>query len=117
LDALAAWEVGEKAPIDDLQFTVSTSRINTRNVERKARWSLARVERESVTTHEALLAAVEELTDARWRGTVTPRGRKPLGARLGGILGGPAGHFRHDEAHHRTLHELLGGAEPSSRRG
>jgi hypothetical protein len=103
LDALAAWERGERAPIDDLQFTVSTSRINRQNVERKASWSVARVHRESQRTHAELLEAIERLTDARWRTPATPRGRKPLGLRIGGILGGPAGPFRHDEAHHPSL--------------
>jgi hypothetical protein len=103
LDALAAWERGERAPIDDLQFTVSTSRINRQNVERKSSWSFARVRRESQRTHAELLKAIERLTDARWRTPATPRGRKPLGLRIGGILGGPAGPFRHDEAHHPSL--------------
>ena len=36
LDALAAWERDERAPIDELQFTLSTSRINDQAVQRKA---------------------------------------------------------------------------------
>lgn len=103
LDALAAWERGARAPIDDLQFTVSTSRINRQNVDRKARWSVAKVRRESQRTHAELLETLERLTDARWRKPVTARGRKPLGVRIGGILGGPGGPFRHDEAHHPSL--------------
>jgi DinB family protein len=109
LDALAAWEQGERAPIDDLQFTVSTSRINRQNVERKASWSVARVRRESQRTHAELLGAIEGLTDARWRNPATRRGRKPLGLRLGSILGGPGGPFRHDEAHHPSLLALVEG--------
>jgi hypothetical protein len=107
LDALAAWERGVRAPIDDLQFTVSTSRINLQNVERKASWSVARVRRESQRIHAELLEAIERLTDARWRAPATPRGRKPLGLRIGGILGGPAGPFRHDDAHHPSLLGLV----------
>lgn len=103
LDALAAWERGERAPIDDLQFTVSTSRINGQNVDRKAPWPVSKVRRESQRTHAELLEAIERLTDARWRKPAAPRGRKPLGLRLGGILGGPGGPFRHDEAHHPSL--------------
>ena len=103
LDALGAWERGQRAPIDDLQFTVSTSRINRQNVDRKASWSVARVRLESQRTHAELLEALERLTDARWRKPVTARGRKPLGVRIGGILGGPGGPFRHDEAHHPSL--------------
>jgi hypothetical protein len=107
LDALAAWERGARAPIDDLQFTVSTSRINRQNVERKAPWSVARVRRESERTHAELLEAIEAVTDARWRKPATARGRKPLGLRIGGILGGPAGPFRHDDAHHPSLRSFV----------
>jgi hypothetical protein len=109
LDALAAWERGARATIDDLQFTVSTNRINRQNVDRKASWSVTRVRRESQRTHAELLEAIERLTDARWRSPATPRGRKPLGLRIGGILGGPAGPFRHDEAHHPSLIALVEG--------
>jgi hypothetical protein len=110
LDALAAWERGARAPIDDLQFTVSTSRINRQNVERKSSWPAARVRRESHRTHAELLEAIERLTDARWRKPATPRGRKPLGLRIGGILGGPAGPFRHDEAHHPSILSFVEGS-------
>jgi hypothetical protein len=109
LDALGAWERGQRAPIDDLQFTVSTSRINRQNVDRKASWSVARVRRESKRTHTELLEVIEQLGDARWRQPATPRGRKPLGLRLGGILGGPAGPFRHDESHHPSLRMFVDG--------
>jgi hypothetical protein len=78
-------------------------------VDRKASWSVARVRREAQRTHAELLEALERLTDARWRKPATPRGRKPLGARIGGILGGPAGLFRHDEAHHPSLIALVEG--------
>jgi hypothetical protein len=102
LDALDAWERGERAPIDEL-FFVGTNRINRQNVERKASWSVAKVRREADRTHAGLVEALRDLTDARWRKPATPRGRKPLGRRLGGILGGPAGPFRHDAAHHPSL--------------
>ena len=111
LDALAAWEAGERAPIDDLQFTVSTSRINRANVERKGSWSVARVRRDAEGTHRELLDAIESLSDGRWRRPVSPRGRKPLGVRLGGILGGPAGLFRHDEAHYPSVRSFLADLE------
>jgi hypothetical protein len=103
LDALAAWEVGESAPIDALWRSVSTTRINRQNVEAKAAWPIAKVRRESERTFAELITAIEQMSDARWRGLVTPRGRKPLAVRLGGILGGPGGLFRHDESHHPSL--------------
>ncbi len=103
LDALAAWERDERAPIDDLQFTLSTSRINDQAVARRAAWSLARVRREAGRTRDELLAAVLTMSDARWRAPTTSRGRKPLGARLGAILVGTGGPFGHDAAHLRSL--------------
>lgn len=107
LDALAAWDRGERAPIDDLQFSLSTSRINRQNVERKAAWTLAKVRRESARAHQELVAAVQGLTAARWGRPATPRGRKPLAVRLGNILGGPGGLYRHDEAHHPSLQAFV----------
>jgi len=103
LDALAAWDAEEPAPIDGLWRSVSTSGINRQNVERKATWSVSKVRRESERIFAELVATIEEMSDARWRGPVTERGRKPLAIRLGGILGGPAGYFRHDETHHPSL--------------
>jgi hypothetical protein len=111
LDAIAAWDAGERAPIDALWRSVSTTRINSQNVERKAPWPVSRVRRESERTLAELIAAIEGMTDARWNGPVTARGRKPLGIRLGGILGGPKGLYRHDEAHLPTLLGYLDDAE------
>ncbi|HEX6230362.1 MAG TPA: DinB family protein [Actinomycetota bacterium] len=107
LDALEAWERGGRAPVDDLLYTVPTSRINDQAVARKASWSLPRVRRESERTHEELLAAIRSLSDARWRSPATPRGRSPLGRRLGAILGGPGGGFHHDAGHHRSLRAFV----------
>jgi hypothetical protein len=103
LDALAAWERGKRPPIDELQFTVGVNRINRQNVERKSAWSLAKVSRDAERVHEELVAAIRKLSDPKWRNPATSRGRRPLGRRLGGILGGPAGPFRHDAAHHPSL--------------
>jgi len=103
LDALAAWDRDEPAPVDQLWRTVSTTAINRQNVERKALWSFGKVRRESDRTHAELLETIRAMSDARWRGTVTSRGRKPLALRLGAILGGPGGVFRHDESHLPSL--------------
>jgi hypothetical protein len=46
------------------------------------------------------------MSDARWRGPATPRGRKPLALRLGGILGG-RGPFLHDESHLPSLRAFV----------
>jgi hypothetical protein len=108
LDALAAWQRNERAPIDELQYTLSTSRINEQAVARKASRSLAKVRREADRTHEELLEAIRGMSDARWRAPATSRGRKPLGARLGALLVG-AGPFGHDAAHVRGLATFVDG--------
>jgi hypothetical protein len=111
LDALAAWERGERAPIDDLWRTLSTTRLNAQNVDRKSSWSLPRIRRESERVHAELLEAIRSTAHRRWGSPATPRGRRPLGLRLGSILGGPAGPFRHDEAHHPTLRSFVESSE------
>jgi hypothetical protein len=104
LDALAAWERGERAPIDDLQFTLSISRLNDQAVKRKSGWSLPKVRRDADRVHEELLAAIRSMSEARWRAPATAKGRKPLGTRLGAILQGSGGaHFAHDAAHVKSL--------------
>jgi hypothetical protein len=116
LDALAAWDRGERAPIDDLWFTLTTSRINDQNVRAKARWSLARVRREAEATHAELLDRIRSMSDARWRRPVTERGRRPLGARLGAILAGSGGApFAHDLAHVKSLAWFVDRHGPSGR--
>ena len=102
LDALAAWERDERAPIDELQFTLSTSRINDQAVQRKAAWSVARVRHDAERTHQELVEAIAGMSDARWNAPTTSRGRKPLGARVGAIVGG-ARLFDHDGSHLKSL--------------
>jgi hypothetical protein len=106
LDALAAWDRDERAPIDELQYTLSTSSINDQAVVRKATWSLAKVRREADLTHEELLGAIRTMSDARWNRPATSRGRKPLGARLGSLLVG-RGPFGHDAAHLKSLEAFV----------
>jgi len=107
LDAVAAWERGERAPIDDLGRMLSTRAINDQNVSRKSGWSFARVHRESERTHEELIDAIRTLDQGRWTVPVGPRGRRPLWQRLGGILSGPGGPFRHDESHVPSLADFV----------
>ena len=49
-------------------------------------------------THAALVAAVRAVPADRWVKPPFTRGR-PLGLRLGSILGGPGGPYRHADAH------------------
>ena len=107
LDAVAAWERGERAPIDELGRMLSTRAINDQNVRRKSGWSFARVQRESERTHEELIDAIRTLDVDRWTASIGPRGRRPLWQRLGGILSGPGGPFRHDESHLPSLADFV----------
>jgi hypothetical protein len=107
LDAVVAWERGERAPIDDLGRMLSTRAINDQNVSRKSGWSFARVQRESERTHEELVDAIRTLHVDRWTAPVGRRGRRPLWQRLGGILSGPGGPFRHDESHVPSLADFV----------
>lgn len=103
LDALAAWARGEPAPIDEQVYSRKTSDINAEGVERKTKLSYAKVRHSADETHAALLAAIRGMPERRWVEPATPRGRKPLGHRLGVILGGPSGLFRHAEAHLKSV--------------
>lgn len=80
LGALEAWSRGARAPIDAAFARTSVAGLNADEVARKARRSVP----------------------------ATPRGRKPLGHRLGSILGSPAGSFRHDAAHLQDVRAFVG---------
>lgn len=106
--ALEAWAEGETAPISRRLRTEGLNRVNLDEVARKAGRSPARAISSAAATHSRLIAAIDALTDEVWRAPATRRSRRPLGLQLGGILGGPAGAFRHDAAH---LKDLLAFAE------
>jgi hypothetical protein len=77
-------------------------------VQRKARWSLSRVRADADAVHEELLHAIGSMSDRRWGTPATPKGRKPLGARLGAILQGSGGApFAHDLAHVKSLSSFV----------
>ena len=106
LEALEAWRAGTRAPID---VALAARGVNGVNEDTFAAASLlppARVLSESRRTHDALICAIRDLRDADWERPPLRRGR-PLGLRLGGILGGPAGPFRHADAHLRDLRAFV----------
>jgi hypothetical protein len=63
--------------------------------------------RHAEATHRNLIVRLEAMTDQRWREPGTRRARKSVGERLGGLLGGPAGPFRHAEAHLKDLEAFV----------
>jgi hypothetical protein len=103
LDALEAWSRGAVAPSDHALRMVGLDAFNLAEVTRKARWSVSRSVDSADGTHRRLVAALRSISDDAWSAPPTRRARRSLSSSLGGILGGPAGPFRHDVAHHPDL--------------
>jgi hypothetical protein len=98
LGALDAWARRERALID---VALDERGLNAVNAEALAEASSLRPSaliRRSLETHAALVAAVRAVPTDRWVKPPWTRGR-PLGLRVGSILGGPGGPFRHADAH------------------
>lgn len=116
LDALAAWDRGERAPIDLEIYQRSIGAINADGVRRRSRHTLARVLRDWDNVHGALIRAIRTMTDARWENPATPRGRKSLGHRMGQLLVGP-GPFEHAIAHLSDLDSFVASIPEDEREG
>jgi hypothetical protein len=109
LEALAAWETGERAPIDRDIYAGSINAINAINAEgvrRRSRHTLARVQRDWDNVHGELVRTIRGMPDARWENPATPRGKKSLGHRIGQLLVG-TGPFDHAEAHVKDLRSFV----------
>ena len=107
IEALDAWTDGRGVPIDAALWSTGTTAVNVEAVARKASRSGAEMRRRAERTHAELIRRLSETTDARWKAPGTPRARKAVGARLGGILGGPTGDFRHADAHLKDLRAFV----------
>lgn len=112
LGALDAWDRGEPAPIGDQLQNVGTDEVNRREVERKATLRLEQVQTSAAATHARLLARFEAVGDERWASPPTPGEEYTVGGRLGSILGGQLGGFRHDPDHWNDL-EAFAAAHPA----
>jgi hypothetical protein len=106
LDALAAWDRNERAPIDLALRREGLTSVNRREVERKATRSYPSIVARAARTHARLLDAIGSMSDQRWHAPATSRGRKPLGHRLGQLLVG-VGPFGHDQAHLPSLRAFV----------
>ena len=106
LEALDAWEEGHGPAIDAVIWSTSTSALNRDAVVRKSPRRAADQRRRAEMTHDRLIGRLEAMGDARWQRPGTPRGRTPAGMRLGNLLGGPGGPFRHADAHLPQLRSL-----------
>jgi DinB superfamily len=107
LDAVAAWERGERAPIDRELWSRSTSAINADGVRAAARLSWGEARRRADATHAELLGLIESMSDERWRTPATPRARHPVGMRIGQLLAGSTAPFTHDAAHLKDLRAFV----------
>jgi hypothetical protein len=99
LAALAAWAEGRGAPIDRALRERGTAAVNADEVARKTSRSLARTLSSASATHDELIRTLRAIDDQTWALPATPRQRRPLGARVGGLLAGPDLPFAHDRAH------------------
>ncbi len=98
LDALHAWSRRERAPIDIALDERGLDGVNADALAQASTLKPSALIKRSLETHAALVAAVRAVPADRWAKPPLTRGR-PLGLRVGSILGGPGGPFRHADAH------------------
>ena len=106
LEALAAWERGERASIDRQIYSRSIGEINREAVRARSRHTLARVLRDWDNVHGELIRTIRTMSDARWENPATPRGKKSLGHRMGQLLIGREP-FAHAQAHVKDLEAFV----------
>jgi hypothetical protein len=99
LGAIDAWSRDARAPIDAELRASGVNGVNARTLEEKAGRTYARQLTSTQLTRGRLLEAIDSIPEERWSAPATSRGTRPLGDRIGAILGGPAGRYRHDDAH------------------
>jgi hypothetical protein len=107
VEALRSWEEGQGPAFEKDLWSKSTAWINREGVEAKAKLSTSEIVRRADTTHAELMSRIRAMSDARWRRPGTPRARKPVGERIGGILSGPGGYFLHADAHLKDLRAFV----------
>lgn len=116
LEALRAWDTGERAPIDREIYTRSIGAINAEAVRARSRHAFARVYRDWDNVHGELIRSIRTMSDARWENPATARGRKSLGHRIGQLLLGRAP-FEHAQSHLPDLEAFVAGIPASEREG
>jgi hypothetical protein len=88
----------ERAPIDVALDARGLDGVNAEALVEASKRTPAQRRKGYLDTHAALVAAVRAVPAVRWVKPPFTRGR-PLGLRVGSILGGPGGPFRHADAH------------------
>jgi DinB superfamily len=99
LGALDAWTRGEEPQVGRALRTIGTDELNRQEVERKAGRSFEEARAAAAATHRRLLEAFSSISDERWGEEPMPGDDATVGGRLGSILGGQRGGFRHDPDH------------------
>jgi hypothetical protein len=113
LAAVGAWADGVTAPIDQALRAKGLTAVNREAVEMRSERPLARVRAEFDDVHRELIRVLGALADETWDAPPTRRARRPLGEKVGAILGGPGGWYRHAAAHLPDLRAFV--AERSAR--
>jgi hypothetical protein len=106
LEALDAWARGERAPLDHALELRGLNGVNADNLAAAATLRPATLLRRSQETHTALVAAIRAIPADAWTRPPLARGR-PLALRIGSILGGPKGPYRHADAHLPSLRAFV----------
>ena len=99
LEALEAWRTDRGAPIQRALRSDGLNAVNAATASADRRRPTAEVLRRSDAIHARLVDALRALPEASWLAPPTRRSRRPLGAVVGSILGGPGGPFTHAAAH------------------
>jgi hypothetical protein len=108
LDALDSWDRNQPAQVNRDLRTLGTDEVNARAVAAWAELDTAEVRARAQASHVRLIRRIEGISDEAWSSPPTAKGRRPLSERLGSILGGPGGDFRHADAHLLDLDEFAG---------
>jgi len=98
--------MGAREPSEDDKATFEDiAAFNEHHRQKKAGWSLSKVERDYAATRDELVLAIRATTDERWTEKIpSGRGRSALGLVLAKALNGDKyGYFAHDFAHGRGL--------------
>jgi DinB superfamily len=112
LEALDAWDRGERAPIAAHLETLGTDEFNRRAVERKATVGADEARTSAAATHTRMVERFAALSDERWTSEPIAADEATVAARLGSTLGGELGPFRHDPDHWVDL-EAFAAAHPA----
>ena len=99
LEAIEAWERGDTAPVDVALRAQSLTVVNRDGLIRMSKGSSTQVKERAADVRDRLLGRIRPMPTRRWNSPPTPRGKRPLGLRIGSILGGPGGPFMHVGAH------------------